>query len=51
MDEWGSRLKYKNKINNTIINTLLFADDQAVLASSEDNLQRAVSTLNNVTKE
>jgi hypothetical protein len=30
------------------LNTLLFADDQVVLADSEDNLQRAVYKLSNI---
>jgi hypothetical protein len=31
---------------NTEINTILFADDQILLAENEDDLQRAVTTLN-----
>jgi uncharacterized lipoprotein YehR (DUF1307 family) len=35
---------------NTEINTILFADDQILLAENEDDLQRAVTTLNKVMK-
>jgi hypothetical protein len=33
--------------NNAKLNTILFADDQVIIANSEDNLQRGVFTLNN----
>jgi hypothetical protein len=36
-----------NVQNNTKLNTILFADDQVIIANSEDNLQRGVFTLNN----
>jgi len=32
-------------------NTLLFADDQLIIADTEDNLQRAVYLLYNISKE
>jgi hypothetical protein len=35
-------LKDKFFMNNIEINTLLFADDQVILANSEDNPQRAI---------
>jgi hypothetical protein len=35
---------------NTEINTILFADDQILLAENEDELQRAVTNLNKVIK-
>jgi uncharacterized lipoprotein YehR (DUF1307 family) len=35
---------------NTEINTILFADDQILLAENEDDIQRAVTTLNKVMK-
>jgi uncharacterized lipoprotein YehR (DUF1307 family) len=35
---------------NTEINTILFADDQILLALNKDDLQRAVTTLNKVIK-
>jgi hypothetical protein len=35
---------------NIEINTILFADDQILLAENEDDLQRAVTTLNKVMK-
>jgi hypothetical protein len=36
-----------NVQNSTKLNTILFADDQVIIANSEDNLQRGVFTLNN----
>jgi hypothetical protein len=44
-------LKDKFYINNTEINTFLFADDQAILANSEDNVQRAIHRLNVISKD
>jgi hypothetical protein len=44
-------LKDKFCINNIEINTLLFADDQVILANSEDNLQRAIHRLNVMSKD
>jgi len=38
----GTTLSTSTKINN-----LLFADDQVIIADSEDNLQRGVFTLQN----
>jgi hypothetical protein len=35
---------------STKINTLHFADDQVIIADSEDNLQRGVLTLQNIKK-
>jgi hypothetical protein len=35
-----------NVQNNNKLNTILFADDQVIIANSEDNLQRGVLTLN-----
>lgn len=43
--EWQNNLKTHYFIDNTILDYLLFADDQLVLADSEDNLQRAVHLL------
>jgi len=42
----GTTLSTSRKINN-----LLFADDQVILADSEDNLQRGVFTLQNKVKK
>jgi hypothetical protein len=39
-------LKDKFYLNNVEINTPIFADDQVILANSEDNLQRATHRLN-----
>jgi hypothetical protein len=38
-------------INNIEINTLLFANNQVILANSEDNLQRAIHRLNVISKD
>jgi retron-type reverse transcriptase len=43
--EWQKELKTHYIIDAISLNTLLFADDQVVLADSEDNLQRAVYKL------
>jgi hypothetical protein len=43
---WQIEVKDKFYINNIEINTLLFADDQVILANSRDNLQRAIHRLN-----
>jgi hypothetical protein len=44
-------LKDKFYINNIEINNLLFADDQLILANSEDNLQRTIHRLNVISKD
>jgi hypothetical protein len=44
-------LKDKFYINNIEINSLHFADDQVILATSEDNLQRAIHRLNVISKD
>jgi retron-type reverse transcriptase len=43
--EWQKELQTHYITENISLNTLLFADDQVVLADSEDNLQRAVYKL------
>jgi hypothetical protein len=48
---WQIELKDKFYINNTEINTLHFADDQVILANSEDNLKKAIHTLNVISKD
>jgi hypothetical protein len=44
-------LKDKFYINNIEINTLLFVDEQVILANSEDNLQRAIHRLTVLSKD
>jgi hypothetical protein len=44
-------LKDKFYVNNIEINTLLFVDDQVVLANSEDSFQRAIHRLNAISKD
>jgi hypothetical protein len=39
------------EIINIEINTFLFADDQVILANSEDNLQRAIHRLHVISKD
>jgi hypothetical protein len=48
---WQIELKDKFYINSIEINTLLFADDQVILANSENNLQRAIHRLNVISKD
>jgi hypothetical protein len=38
----------QNAMMNLILNTILFADDQVIVTSIEDDMQRAVYALNNV---
>ena len=45
------KLKLSKYFKELIFNTLLFADDQLIIADTEDNLQRAVYSLYNITKE
>jgi hypothetical protein len=35
-------------IKNLILNTILFVDDQVIVTSTEDDMQRAVNALKNV---
>jgi hypothetical protein len=49
--KWRSQLKTNYFIRDIPLNALLFADDQIVLADSEENLQRAVFSLNNIAKQ
>jgi hypothetical protein len=46
-----SQLKTNYFLGDTPLHALLFADDQIVLADSEETLQRAVFSLNNIAKE
>jgi hypothetical protein len=39
-------MKDRFYVNNIEINTVLFADDQVILANSKDTLQRAIHRLN-----
>jgi hypothetical protein len=36
--------------NNAKLNTLLYADDKIIISNLEDNLQRGVFILNNISK-
>jgi hypothetical protein len=45
------KLKLSKYFKELIFNTLLFADDQLIIADSEDNLQRAVYLLYSISKE
>lgn len=47
---WEAELTTHFKIDNLPLNTLLYADDQIILANSEDNLQRAIYALFQVAK-
>jgi hypothetical protein len=48
MKDWLHVIKPNILANNLILNTILFADDQVIVASTEDDLQRAAYTLNNI---
>ena len=39
------------KVQNIVLNTLLFADDQAIFSSSEDGLQMAAHKLEQATRK
>jgi hypothetical protein len=43
--QWQDVLKKDFKIGNTILNTILLVDDQAVFIQSEDDVQRAINKL------
>jgi hypothetical protein len=45
------KLKLSKYFKELIFNTLLFADDQLIIADTEDNLQRAVYLLYSISKE
>jgi len=55
MDEfiriWLQKLKTSKYFKELIFNTLLFADDQFIISDTEDNLQKAVYLLYNISKE
>jgi hypothetical protein len=46
--QWQDVLTIDFKIGSTVLNTILFADDQAVFIESEDQHQRAVTRLENI---
>jgi hypothetical protein len=46
--QWQDVLIKDFKIGNTVLNTILFADDEAVFSESEAGLQRAVNRLENI---
>jgi hypothetical protein len=48
---WLQKLKLSKYFKELIFNTLLFADDQLIIADTEDYLQRAVYLLYNISKE
>jgi hypothetical protein len=48
---WFQKLKLSKYFKKLIFNTLLFADDQLIIADTEDNLQRVVYLLYNICKE
>ena len=55
MDEviriWLQKLKTSKYFKELIFTTLLFADDQFIISDTEDNLQKAVYLLYNISKE
>jgi hypothetical protein len=46
--QWQDVLIKDFKIGNTVLNTILFADDQAIFSESEAGLRRAVNRLENI---
>jgi hypothetical protein len=48
---WLQKLKLSKYFKELIFNTLLFVDDQLIIADTEDNLQRAVCLLNSISKQ
>ena len=48
---WLQKLKTSKYFKELISNTLLFADDQFIISDTEDNLQKAVYLLYNISKE
>ena len=49
--KWLKDLKTSKYFKELIFNTLIFADDQFIISDTEDNLQRAVYSLYNISKE
>jgi len=49
--KWLKKLKTSKYFKGLIFNTLLFADDQFIISDTEGNLQRAVYSLYNISKE
>jgi hypothetical protein len=48
---WLQKLKTSKHFKELIFNTLLFEDDQFIISDTEDNLQKAVYLLYNISKE
>ena len=48
---WLQKLKTSKYFKELIFSTLLFADDQFIISDTEDNLQKAVYLLYNISKE
>jgi hypothetical protein len=48
---WLEKLKTSKYFKELIFNTLLFADDQLIIPDTEDNLQKAIYSLYNISKE
>ena len=48
---WLQKLKTSKYFKELIFNTLLFADDHFIISDTEDNLQKAVYLLYNISKE
>ena len=44
-------IKTSKYFKELIFNTLIFADEQFIISDTEDNLQRAVYSLYNISKE
>jgi hypothetical protein len=49
--QWQNNLTNHFQINQNVINTTLFADDQAIIPETEKDLQHALHKLNIICKE
>ena len=49
--KWLTELKTRKYFKELTFNTLLFADDQFIISDTEENFQRAVYLLYNISKE
>ena len=48
---WLQKIKTSKYFKELIFNTLLFADDQFIISDTEDNIQKAVYLIYNISKE
>ena len=51
MQKWQSTLTEHFEVQDIVLDTLLFADDQVIFSSSEDDLQMAAHKLEQLTRK